>query len=469
MMKAKTLQILTVVLVMFTASQACASARQAVPATPEEVEEEVALSVTDEPKFGHDSVTCVRNWSLYDQYYKQQNFRLAIDPWRWMLHNCPLATQNIYIHGAVLSKYMYTEETDPVVRESLVDTLMMVYDQRINYFGREGFVQGRKAADLYTMRPNAVQEQYEYSERSIELDGNNAQADVLLINFQSAVRLVEAGLMDAGVVVEKYDRAMDIIEDNLKNKPQETAAYIPSRNNIELLFEPYASCENLVRIFKPRFEANPKDPELLDKITDMLEKSGCTDDQLFFNATRNLHALQPNAQSAFLMGRMETTNNNFTEALKYYEQAIKLYEEDDSNNYSEEIFRTYLLMADISYRQLRRLTQARTYALAANQAKPDDGRPFLLIGDMYAASASDCGDDEFTRLTAYWAAVDKFIQARNANNDPAVVELATQRINTFSQYFPNIEQIFFHGYDRGQSYRVQCWINETTRIRARGD
>lgn len=423
--------------------------------------------MSDPPRYGEDSVTCVRNWSLYAEYYRQRNYRMAVEPWRWMFANCPLATQNIYIHGAVLVKFLYQEETDPIKREALVDTLMMVYDQRIDYFGREGFVLGRKVADLYQFNPNAVQQQYEISERSIELEGKDSQADVLLINFQSTVRLVEAGLQEPNRVVENYDRAMDIIEHNLIHKPQDSTFYVPSRNNIEILFEPYASCENLVRIFQPRFEANPEDIELLEKVTDMLEKSGCTEDPLFFHATKNLHRLNPTAQSAFLMGRLESNQSNYTEAINYYEQAVELYESDESADYSEEIFRANLLMADLSYRNLRRFSQARTYALEANEVKPNDGRPFLLIGEMYAASASDCGDDEFTKKVAFWAAVDKFIEARNADDDPEVKEHASDLINSYSQYFPDMELIFFYGFDRGQSYRVGCWINETTRVRPR--
>lgn len=432
---------------------------------------EAMIHVTEElakpPRYGEDSVTCVRNWSLYDQYYKQRNYDMAVAPWRWMFLNCPLATQNMYIHGAVLVKHMYQNEEDPQKKEALIDTLMMVYDQRIEYFGREGYVLGRKVADLYRYDPNSVQDQYDISERSIEIEGDDSQADVLLINFQSTVRLVEAGLLEPTKVVEGYDRAMNIIEFNLTHKPTDSVYYMPAHKNIEVLFEPFASCENLVQIYQPRFEANPDDPELLYKITDMLEKSDCTDETLFFEATKALHEIKPTAQSAYLMGRLEGDQGNYEQALAYYEEATALYEADSSEEYGEERFRIYLMMANISYREMDRLSQARTYALKANEAKSNDGRPFLLIGEMYAASASSCGNDEFTKKTAFWAAVDKFIQARNADEDPEVKERANELINTYTQYFPNMELIFFHGYERGQSYRIDCWINETTSVRPR--
>ena len=62
---------------------------------------------------------------------------------------------------------------------------------------------------------------------------------------------------------------------------------------------------------------------------------------------------------------------------------------------------------------------ARTYALEALQLRPDWGDPLILIGDIYAAE-NDAFDDDFERSTVYWAAVDKFIQAKSI--DPEVVD-----------------------------------------------
>ncbi|MFW5687563.1 MAG: tetratricopeptide repeat protein, partial [Bacteroidota bacterium] len=111
--------------------------------------------------------------------------------------------------------------------------------------------------------------------------------------------------------------------------------------------------------------------------------------------------------------------------------------------------------------------EARSYALQAAELDPENGRPYIIIGEMYAATASQCGDDDLTKNVAYWAAVDKFVQARSIDEDPVVQERANQLINTWSQYFPNNELIFFHGLSEGETYRVECWINETTRVRAR--
>ena len=474
-MKTNRILTLSAALILFGLSGCLAGAKTTASASDKASIEEVFVAeeasfdealdavLMDQPRYGNDSVKCVTNWSLYAEYYKQRNYPMAVDPWRWMFFNCPLATQNLYIHGATLVKFLYQNETDPIRREAYVDTLMMVYDQRIQYFNREGYVLGRKVADLYGFRPNEAQSHYDISERSIELEGNTSQADVLLINFQATIRLAEAGLLDAEKIVINYDRAMDYIDFNLVNNPEDSVYFNPARNNIEALFEPYASCENLVKIYTPRFEANPEDPELLDKITFMLNRSGCTSEELFYKATRNYHRLRPTAQSAFLMGRLENNLENYNEALGYYEQAIDLGADQEV----PDKFTTYMLMADLLYRNLNRPSQARSYALKAAEADPDNGRPYLLIGEMYAASARSCGTDEVSTGAVYWVAVDMFIKARNVGEDPEVKERASQLIATFSQYFPNNEILFFHGLDGGKPYRVNCWINETTTARPR--
>lgn len=421
------------------------------------------------PRFGEtpeDSVRCVRNISLYTEYYNQRNFTLAYDFWRDVFLECPQAQQNTFIRGVVLVKMKYNEETDPIRRDAYVDTLMMIYDERIKHFGshhssRKGFVLGLKAVDLYQLRPNNTKEIYEMTLRAIELEGNASQAATLLVHMQTLVRLTEAGLKDETVILDTYDKIMNIIDFNLENNPDDRRFFEPAKGQVDGMFEPYATCDNINTLFKPRFEANPEDIELLEKITEMLNRSGCTEEKLFYSATRNLHRLKPTAQSAFLMGRLENGMQNHREAARYFEQAVKLYEQDNDK------FRALMLLADINYRNLRQFSQARTYALEASRLDPENGRPYILIGEMYAASASACGDSDLTKSVAYWAAVDKFEQARNVDQDPVIQERATQLINTYRQYFPSREVTFFHGLDDGDTYRVECWINETTRVRSR--
>jgi len=116
------------------------------------------------------------------------------------------------------------------------------------------------------------------------------------------------------------------------------------------------------------------------------------------------------------------------------------------------------------YFHLKRFADARSACYATLKVRPNDGKVYILIGDLYASSAKKCGEGDFFSKVAYWPAVDKYIKAKNV--DPEVADLARTKINTFIQYFPATEQIFFHDLKAGDSFTVECWINETTTVRA---
>ena len=196
----------------------------------------------------------------------------------------------------------------------------------------------------------------------------------------------------------------------------------------------------------------------------MLDEADCVEADLYYEATHNLHQIEPKASSAYLMGQLEAEDEEYTEAVDYYEEAVELYDEEED---IDELYRTYMLKANIQFRELQRYSQARNSALEAAEIKPDDGRPYILIGEMYAETAEECGDCDLTERVAYWAAVDKFQKAKDVETDEDIKERAEELISAYSRYFPDRETIFFHGYDIGESYRVQCWINETTTVRAR--
>ena len=87
----------------------------------------------------------------------------------------------------------------------------------------------------------------------------------------------------------------------------------------------------------------------------------------------------------------------------------------------------------------------------------------LLLGDIYVASANECGSNSFESAMLYSAAIDKFIIAKNM--DSSVADLANKKIAIYSKYLPTNEDAFFNGYKEGDTYTVGCWINESTKVR----
>ena len=354
---------------------------------------------------------------------------------------------------------MLKEETDKAREDKYIDTLMMVYDKRIQYFGSEGYVLGKKGADLYKLRPSDYEQSYNILKKSIDLEKNESTGEVLIYYFRSAEKMVKSGKADTAILIDIYDQTSGIIEFNLSKAKEEDekVRWENVKGNIELSFEPWAKCEDLISLYTVKFNAAPTDIELLTKITKILDKKGCTDSELFFKATENLHKAEPSARTAELTGKMYIKRESFEEAIPFLQEAINLYEDDQKRA------DVYYLLANVYY-QLKRLSDSRSACYATIKIRPNDGKPYILIGDLYATSAKQCGEGDFYSKVAYWTAVDKYMQAKNL--DPSVAELAQSKINTFKQYFPATEQIFFHDLKEGDTFTVECWINETTTVRS---
>jgi len=411
------------------------------------------------PKYGKDSAQCVMHLSLYREFYKQKNFDDAIPHWRWVFQNCPLASQNLYIDGAKIVFYMIGRAKDGSSRDKLIDTLMMVYDQRILYFGKEGSVRGRQALELNNYRPKDTLKVYEHLKRSVALEGKNSDPLVVTSYFVINDLLVKGNRFASDSLVNAYDDLSEITDQSLEENKGDSVkfkAWTDVKASLEVVFEPYATCEQLIRIYTKKFEKSPNDTTLLKKITRILDRKDCTKSDLFFQATENLHKLIPTGQSAYLMGMMYLKKEDNTKAESYFLESIPLV--DDSQK-----TKVYYLLAVINFEK-KNYSVARSYSLKSLAINPNDGKCYILIGDMYAASASACGSDEISSRAAYWASVDKYQKARQV--DPSVADDANAKIATYSRHFPTQERLFFHDIKVGSSYTVGCWINEVTTVRA---
>ncbi len=438
----------------------------------------ITIPQNDGSKYGEDSVTCVMNLSLYREFYKQwkaskyKNSSLddALKSWRWVYTNCPKATENIYVDGVKMIKFRVKKEKDTKIKNKLIDTLMAIYDQRIKYFPmnyrskkpQEGMILGRKGVALYKLNPaKNYLETYKILGRAIELDKGNAKGPVYVYYFRSITKMAKKGDIDTAAVVDAYDMISDYIDDNILkyqrvDNSKKVEEYNNIKGNIENTFEPFANCKDLVRIYQKKYNADPEDIDLLKKVTKLLDKKECQESQLYFEATVALYKLEPTPSSAYLIGKIMLKEGKYNDAVSYLQEAIKMDNE----------LRAYkaLIYLAVDYQSLNKFKEARAIALRAAKLDPTAGKPYVIIGDLYAASAKDCGNDDLTKKVAFWAAVDKYKKAKAV--EPDLKEAVDKKINIYRQHFPATELLFFHNLNEGDDYKVGCWINENTKVRA---
>lgn len=417
----------------------------------------ISASAVVESKFGEDSVSCVTNISLYREYVKQKNYDDALSPWRKAYINCPKATKNIYIDGAKIFNYLINNSKgNEELQKAYLDTLSTIYDNRVVHFGKREYVLGLKGSDMLKYSFADLDLAFEYLKESVEGLQNKSKATALFSYFKAATQKFQEKTFTKAQVLEVYAAVSDYLEYNLSNESKSKKFYEKASENVEKLFVPFATCEDLIAMFDAKYQETPDDLTLIKRIVKVLDKKDCTDATVYFEAATKLHESEPSALSAYNMGNLSLRKNKYSQAIGFYNQALEMAENDeDKANYYYGLSGAYFKSGSNS--------TARSYAYKAIDIKPSWGKPFVLIGDIYAASANECGSNSFESAMLYSAAIDKFITAKS--KDSSVGDFADKKIASYSKYLPSNEDAFFNGFKEGDSYTVGCWINESTKVR----
>ena len=425
----------------------------------------VSIQVNAQSKFGQDSIGCITNISLYQDSYKTKNYSDAFEAWRWVFLNCPASSQNIYKHGPVILKQRIKDQ--PESKTEYIDTLMMLYDQRIKYFGNEGFVLGRKGSDYRKYYRKDYESSYQILAKSIELQSEKSEANAVLNYFRSCFDMHKNSKISDLDLVNAYVNSLKIIERNLVNisakletedNPKKIKLYSNRKSGYDQALEKVVklySCEDCCSDLTAIYNLESQDLDMLKRIANVLSNNNCTNSDLYFTTATSLYEKEPSASSASEMGKMNVAREDYSQAIDYFNQAISL--EIDVNKKAK----YYLELAD-GLRISGSYSKARQAVYSSLDLREGWGEAYMLLGNIYVASASSCGS-EFEQSTVFWVAVDAFISALK---DPETKERASKNINTYSRYFPSTDDCFFNAdVTSGQTYTVGCWINKSTKVR----
>ncbi len=407
-----------------------------------------------------DSMACIQNYSLYSEFVKQKNFVDALPGWRKSVAICPKMSEAHYQNGEKIMDNLIANTEDEALKSAYIDTLMWVHDQRIKYFGKEGYVLERKGVDLAKLRKDDPKTAHEVLARSLELRGNKMGASGVIYVYKTAYDMYRKKMADKELLFDLYPKVSAVIDHNMANGDERAKkGYTTAQSNVDKMFSKVAECPDLIGVYTPKFEANPGDEALLRQIIKFFEKQECTDEELYQQAAVKLYEIDPSAVAAYAIANGYAKKQNYTEAVKFFVKATETDDEELKFKAMDKAANTYLLTGDY--------ISARSYANKMLEMNPNSGGAYIIIGNAYVKGRNKCGGNECTNRAAYWAAVDKFQKAKSV--DPSVAEKAQKLINTYTGQFPKKEDCFFHSINEGDSYTLDCWIGVTTTVRTRSN
>lgn len=437
-------------------------------------------------KYGNDKEACEQNLSIYTEFYKQKNYGDAYEPWSYLFNNAPKRTKNIYIHGPKIIKGLIKTIDDDARKAALVDSLVMVYDQRNTFYpGSEAKVIGYKGADIYKYKKGTtegLQESYDVLLTAFNMAGNESTASVLNYYFMATTKLVQAKVLKvedlialfsdlSGVIAYKEAKlTQDIFNADqrddlsskekkiLKKNEKELETLASVKSNLEKTLAPHATCEKLVELYTKNFETNKEDIAWMKRAAKLLNKKECTDADIFFTISETLYNIDPSPAAAANMGIRSLKRQDYTKAVEFYTYALD--NEEDELNKSQYAYR----LAQ-TYSAMNKNQSAKSFALKAATYRSGWGEPYILIGDLYAKTSRHCGElkTEFLKRVGYWAAIDKYEYAKNL--DKSVVAKANERIAKYFEQMPSKTDIFTEGLLDVPTYKIECWYTETVKVR----
>ena len=409
--------------------------------------------VSAQGKFGPDSVECIKYLSYYTEYYKQKNYDSALPNWRKAYNLCPpTARYSLLSDGTTLLKRVIQQnQKNPVYKEQLVDSLMKIYDERIQYWPKYATSSlNNKALDMYNFMKDEPKKLYEGLTDAVSKLGTKARPNVYLFQINTAVDLYKDGQLDPESVISAYETAVANIGKMTPKNDVEKRSNDKVVEDIESLFitSQVASCDNLIALFTPRYEADSQNLDLAKNIVRMMSLTeGCTDNDLFLNAVTTMYNLEPSFTSAYYLYKLYAGRGDVDNAVKFMTEAINSPESDAAADASYQFE-----LAAFCYKNGQ---NAKAFNAAQQAVELDPsiaGKAYLLMGTIWGSVV--CSGNDIEQRAKYWVAVDYMNKAKAA--DETLAEDANNYIRQYAAYYPQTAEAFMYDVTDGQSYTVSC-------------
>ena len=416
--------------------------------------------------------------SYYQEYYKQKNYASALPNWRKAYELCPKKfKQNLYIHGAKLmndeiQKNIKAKNYD--LARAQYDTLITLLDERL-----QNYPTAKKGGVVVENKVEVLNNKGSYVLNYISLNGDNQKylydmlmpivkelgaetsPKILVNSLSAAIALYRENQLSADEVIGHYEDVAGLLGQAEAKNDAEAEENAKAKATIESLFadSKVASCENLIAIFGPRYEANPDDLALVSNIVRLMNSAeDCASNELYLKAVTSMYKLDPSYRSAYALYRLNAARGNVADACRYLEDAIASPESDNATD-----AQYFYELAKFAYSNNMR---GKAFDAAKKAIDMDDsvaGGAYMIMGNLWASTPCSGEVDKYAR---YWVATDFYQKARSA--DPALADDASSAIGRVSIYYPEASEIFMYNLSSGQSYTVSCGgMTASTTVRVR--
>ena len=219
-----------------------------------------------------------------------------------LLDKCPKASENTFVRGTTLYKNKINRAQTLAEKNMSIDSLMLIYDLRNQYFGNHpkrgtAYILDRKAREYLIYKPSDRAGIREAFREAIAAGGDNTDPETVVVYFSNLCddyKNTDEVMPDE--VLSEYER----LEPFFAKHPE--AAEYKSQFDAAFGLSGAASCENLEKLYRAKIEAAPDDEALLAQAVGMVSRAKC-DGDFYFSIAEKYYQLKPSSETAMFLAQ----------------------------------------------------------------------------------------------------------------------------------------------------------------------
>lgn len=427
---------------------------------------------------------CAENLGVFKLAVSNGMYKEATELMPDLQKNCARTNEDFYKYGSKVYQYQIETSRTEADKKKAVDGAIAFYDAQLKNFPL-GDAEIRKALLISEYKEGAEKEVFALLDRAYTVNKANfteyrpleAYFKLYFAKFSAKEKgfTSEAFLQKyvdilgqinearegisvkrAGYIKKKEEQELDAEEQAyLKDTQYSESALDAVADNISKQVLPIIDCKELEAFYAPQLEKNKESVAWVAGMVKALKAAKCVKTDLYFNGVDQLYKLRPTFDNAYEFAQLWQRKGKITEAISYYEQAIKL--QPNVVRKAE----LYMVIAEL-YRASDK-GKAKEYALKAAEANPKTGIPYLFVAEQYISlTAKDCDLSEFDRKAIVWAAIATLKKAEVA--EPRFKTTVASMEAEYSKRIPTKKEAKAAKKSKGDVITYGCWINETVTL-----
>lgn len=406
-----------------------------------------------------------KNYAFFREAFKMNSYGDATKRLNELIEACPEANENIYLVGIKMFRNQMDEVETDEEKMKYLDEVLRMFDYRIQYFSESN---GKNVK--YNLMADKIKEvlrndfawdkKQDMVVKTAQVIAKEAKNDVditfYILYFNTITNKFLADKLSPELVLSEYEAVTEGIANHSD----------PTKDDVQKVIDSYllnsgaATCDNLVALFKPKYEANPNNLDLIKKIMRYLNNANCDENPFKIQLAEKYYKLDPSAEAAYSLGTIFRAQKNVEKAVTYFKEAISREQNKAvASKYEQNLAVTYLIN--------KKYELAATYAKRSVASDPRNGYAQFILAQAYTMGSTEVSCDAFSKRMVNCLIYTTLEKAKaltpRENSEYGDIE---KQMSTIRFHFPTMEDIFFkEGTKEGDAYTVNCgWIKGETKV-----